>query len=100
MRKLITTTFLTLDGVMQAPGGPEEDTTGGFAHGGWSANHWNPAMEEAMGETMGKPFDLLIGRGTYEIFAGYWPHSSEEPIADVLNNAKKYVASTTLTSVD
>jgi dihydrofolate reductase len=99
MRKLVVNTFLTLDGVMQAPGGPEEDTSGGFAHGGWSFHYWDDLMGQAIGETMGRPFDLLLGRKTYEIFAGYWPHS-DDPGADALNRARKYVASTTLDSVE
>ena len=96
MRKLVVNTFLTLDGVMQAPGGPEEDPTGGFEYGGWSATYWDDAMGAEMGEFMGKPFDLVLGRGTYEIFAAHWPHS-DEPGAEELNSATKYVASTTLT---
>ena len=100
MRKLAVSTFLTLDGVMQAPGGPEEDPAGGFTHGGWSVNYWDDAMGQAMGEAMGRPFDLLLGRKTYEIFAAHWPHATDEPGADVLNNARKYVASKTLDSVD
>ena len=100
MRKLVTNTFLTLDGVMQAPGGPEEDPTGGFTHGGWSANYWDDLMGQAMGEAMGRPFDLLLGRKTYEIFAAHWPHATDEPGADVLNNARKYVASRTLDAVE
>ena len=99
MRKLIVSTFLTLDGVMQAPGGPEEDPVGGFPHGGWSVNYWDDAMGQAMGEAMSRPFDLLLGRKTYEIFAAHWPHS-DEPGADVLNSARKYVASRTLDSVE
>jgi dihydrofolate reductase len=95
MRKLIVNTFVSLDGVMQAPGGPEEDTTGGFAHGGWSVTQWDDVMMDAMGETMGKPFDLVLGRKTYEIFAAHWPHTDEPP-AELLNNATKHVASTTL----
>ena len=74
MRPLVVNTFVTLDGVMQAPGGPEEDPTGRFDHGGWSAGYWDDAMGERMGEVMGKPFDLLLGRKTYEIFAAHWPH--------------------------
>ncbi len=93
MRKLITTTFLTLDGVMQAPGGPEEDTDGGFAHGGWSVNHFDEQVGEFMDEIMGSPFDLLLGRRTYDIFSAYWPHASEEEGAKPLNEATKYVAS-------
>jgi dihydrofolate reductase len=99
MRKLSVTTFLTLDGVMQAPGGPEEDLSGGFKHGGWSVNYWDDRMGQVMGEFMGKPFDLLLGRKTYEIFAAFWPNAKEDP-ADILNNAKKYVASRTLKSVE
>ena len=99
MRNLLVNTFVTLDGVMQAPGGPGEDDTGGFEHGGWSFGYWDDAMGGWMGDAMGKPFDLLLGRKTYEIFAAHWPHS-EEPGADVLNNAKKYVASRTLDSVE
>jgi dihydrofolate reductase len=100
MRNLAVNTFLTLDGVMQAPGGPEEDPTGGFTHGGWSVNYWDDLMGQAMGEAMSRPFDLLLGRRTYEIFAAHWPHATDQPGADVLNNAKKYVASTTLDAVE
>jgi dihydrofolate reductase len=100
MRKLTVNTFLTLDGVMQAPGGPEEDPTGGFEHGGWSVNYWDEKMGQVMGEAMSKPFDLLLGRKTYEIFAAHWPHATDEAAAAPLNNATKYVASRTLKSVD
>lgn len=100
MRKLIVNTFLTLDGVMQAPGGPEEDPSGGFAHGGWSVNYWDDQMGQIMDETMGKPFDLVLGRKTYEIFAAYWPHATEEQGAKPLNDATKHVASRTLRSLD
>jgi dihydrofolate reductase len=99
MRELIVNTFLTLDGVMQAPGGPEEDPSGGFEHGGWSFGYWDEQMGETMGEFMGKPFDLVLGRKTYEIFAAHWPHSQEDG-ADELNGATKHVASTTLTQLD
>jgi len=92
MRKLIVSTFLTLDGVMQAPGGPEEDDSDGFAHGGWSVNYWDDRMGEVMGATMSVPFDLVLGRKTYDLFAAYWPHSTEEG-AKPLNDATKYVAS-------
>ena len=95
MRKLIVNTFLTLDGVMQAPGGPEEDPEGGFEHGGWSFGYWDEQMGEVMGRFMGKPFDLVLGRKTYEIFAAHWPHSDEEG-AEQLNSATKHVASKTL----
>ena len=100
MRKLTVNTFLTLDGVMQAPGGPEEDPEGGFTLGGWSVNYWDDRMGEVMGEAMGKPFDLLLGRKTYEIFAAHWPHVTDDPAAQALNDATKYVASRTLDSVD
>jgi dihydrofolate reductase len=99
MRPLVVSTFMTLDGVMQAPGGPEEDPTGGFTHGGWSAGYWDEAMGRRMGEVMGGPFDLLLGRGTYEIFAAHWPHVPDEPGAEQLNGARKYVASRTLDTV-
>jgi dihydrofolate reductase len=92
MRKLIVSTFLTLDGVMQAPGGPEEDQSGGFTHGGWSVNYWDERMGEVMGEAMSTGFDLLLGRKTYDIFAAFWPHT-DDPGARPLNDATKYVAS-------
>jgi dihydrofolate reductase len=95
MRKLVITTFLTLDGIMQAPGGPEEDPTGKFAYGGWSVNYWDDSMNQMMGEAMAQPSEMLLGRKTYEIFASHWPYS-EEPGADELNSAKKYVATKTL----
>ena len=100
MRKIIVSTFLSLDGVMQAPGGPGEDDAGGFAHGGWSVNYWDDRMGQIMAEAMGAPFDLLLGRKTYEIFAAYWPHATDEQGAAPLNNATKYVVSTTLASAD
>jgi dihydrofolate reductase len=99
MRKLVVNTFASLDGVMQAPGGPEEDPTGGFELGGWSVPFWDDHMGKVMSEFMGKPFDMILGRKTYEIFAAHWPHS-DEPGAAELNRAKKYVASRTLESLD
>jgi dihydrofolate reductase len=99
MRELIVNTFLTLDGVMQAPGGPEEDTSGGFEHGGWSFGYWDEQMQKMMGESMSRPFDLVLGRKTYEIFAAFWPQS-DQPGADVLNSATKHVASRTLTELE
>ena len=99
MRELIVNTFVTLDGVMQAPGGPEEDPSGGFEHGGWSFGYWDEEMQRVMGESMSKPFDLVLGRKTYEIFAAYWPHS-DDPAADILNRATKHVASTTRTELE
>jgi dihydrofolate reductase len=93
MRELIVSTFLTLDGVMQAPGGPGEDDGGGFAHGGWSVNYWDERMGQVMTEAMSTGFDLVLGRRTYDIFAAYWPHASDEAGAKPLNDATKYVAS-------
>jgi len=93
MRKLIVSTFLTLDGVMQGPGGPGEDDSGGFAHGGWSVNYWDDQMGEVMGAAMSEPFDLLLGRKTYDIFASYWPDAPEDQGGKPLNDATKYVAS-------
>jgi dihydrofolate reductase len=99
MRKLVAVTQMTLDGVMQAPGGPEEDPTGGFEIGGWAFGYFDDMLGQQVGEAMTKPFDLVLGRKTYEIFAAYWPHE-EGPIADGLNGATKHVASRTLQSVD
>jgi dihydrofolate reductase len=102
MRKLVVLSFITLDGVMQAPGGPEEDPTGGFNHEGWVVGHFDDFLLKVMVKQTSKPFNLLLGRKTYEIFAAYWPYvnSSENPFAAKLNNAKKYVASKTLTKLD
>jgi dihydrofolate reductase len=93
MRELIVQTFLTLDGVMQAPGGPDEDDSGGFAHGGWSVNYWNEQADEVMGEATSKPFAMVLGRRTYDIMAAYWPDAPEEAGGRVFNEATKYVAS-------
>jgi dihydrofolate reductase len=93
MRKLIISTFLTLDGVMQAPGGPEEDVSDAFASGGWSVNYWDERMGQVMGDAMSEPFDLVLGRKTYDIFAAYWPNATDEEAAKPLNDATKYVAS-------
>ena len=93
MRKLIVSTFLTLDGVMQAPGGPGEDDDGGFAHGGWSVNYWDDLMGQVKSEEFNVPFDMLLGRRTYDIFAAYWPHAPEEAGSKPLNDATKYVVS-------
>lgn len=100
MRKLIVLSFITLDGVMQAPGGPDEDPTGSFTYGGWAAGYWDDFIGMVMGEQMSKPFDLLLGRRTYEIFAAHWPYIEDDPFADKLNGAKKYVASTTMEKPD
>ena len=96
MRKIIVLTFLTLDGVMQGPGGPTEDTSGNFTYGGWTVPYFDEFLGQVMGEQMGQPFDLLLGRKTFEIFASYWPYHQEEGAG--INNATKYVASNTLTS--
>ena len=93
MRKLIVSTFLTLDGVMQAPGGPGEDDSGGFAHGGWSVSYWDERMGQVMGEATSTPFAMVLGRRTYDIMAAHWPHASEEEGAPTFNEATKYVAS-------
>jgi dihydrofolate reductase len=93
MRKLIVSTFLTLDGVMQAPGGPGEDDSGGFAHGGWSVNYWDEQMGQVMDEATSKPFAMVLGRKTYDIMAAYWPHAPEEAGAKTFNDATKHVAS-------
>ena len=93
MRKIVVLTFVTLDGVMQGPGGPTEDTSDGFAHGGWTVPYFDEAVGETMGEQMGRPFDLLLGRKTFDIFAAYWPQQDDNPFAE----ATKYVVSNTLT---
>lgn len=96
MRDLAVLTFMTLDGVMQAPAHAEEDPSGGFAQGGWAASYWGEVMAQVMDEAMAAPYDLLLGRKTYESFAGHWPHVDNDPHADILNNATKYVATSTL----
>ena len=94
MRKIITTTFVTLDGVMQAPGGPKEDTSGGFTQGGWSAHYWDDIMGEVMNGFMSLPFELLLGKLTYDIFAAYWPHADKDgAVARPFNATKKYAVS-------
>ena len=94
MRKIIATTFITLDGVMQAPGGPVEDTTGDFRFGGWSFHYWDEMMGSTMNEIMNSPFDLLLGKRTYEIFAAYWPNNkSDSVVALKFNSTRKYVVS-------
>ena len=102
MRKLIVLSFITLDNVMQAPGGPEEDPTGGFEHEGWVVGYFDDFLLNVMIKQTSKPFDLLLGRKTYEIFAAHWPYvnADQDPFAAKLNNAKKYVASKTLTKLD
>jgi len=100
MRKIIVLSFITLDGVMQAPGGPEEDQTGAFIrYGGWTVPYFDDFLGKTMTEQMSRPFDLLLGRKTYEIFAGYWPYQ-KDPSAAGINTAKKYVASKTPLKLD
>lgn len=96
MRKIVVLTFVSLDGVMQAPGGPEEDISGGFKYGGWTVPYWDDFSGKVMDEQLGMPFDLLLGRKTYDIFAGYWP--KQDPggsVAAPFNKATKYVVSAT-----
>jgi dihydrofolate reductase len=101
-RRIVAGTFVTLDGVMQAPGGPDEDRDGGFKHGGWSVNYWDDMMGKVMETQMSRGNTLLLGRKTYEIFAAHWPNVPEEPGTGAieLNNAKKYVASRSLKNVE
>ena len=96
MRKVIVLEFITLDGVIQAGGGPEEDTSGGFAYGGWQAPYSDDVLGTVMKKQMNMPFDLLLGRKTFEIWAPYWPHHAD--IWPGVNPATKYVASNTITS--
>src|SRR5437899_10882993 len=100
MRKIAVLSFVTLDGVMQAPGGPDEDPSGNFKHGGWSVGYWDDVMGKVMAEQMGHSFDLLLGRKTYEIFAAYWPKAKDVPGAHGLNKARKYVVSKTPRKLD
>jgi dihydrofolate reductase len=98
MRRLIVSTFASLDGIMQAPGGPEEDTTGGFALGGWMFDYGDESTDIAAAGFDGKDRELVLGRRTYEIFEAYWPYQpDDDPIAKTFNAARKYVASRTLT---
>ena len=93
MRKVIAAAFVSLDGVMQAPGGPTEDPTGGFTQGGWSATYWDEAMGQFMDAMFATPFDLLLGRKTYEIFAAHWPYAEEgDPVRVAFDACTKYVA--------
>jgi dihydrofolate reductase len=93
MRKIVVLSFVSLDGVMQAPGGPEEDTSGGFKYGGWTVPYWDDFSDKIMGEQIDATrFDLLLGRKTYDIFASYWPKQKGD-IADPFNAVTKYVVS-------
>ena len=94
MRKIVVSTFLTMDGVLQAPGGPEEDRTGGFEWGGWIFPYGDDQTDKALEELMARPFDLLLGRRTYEIFAAHWPYQHDK-IGELFNRINKYVVATT-----
>jgi dihydrofolate reductase len=101
MATLVVGTFLTLDGVMQGPGGPDEDRSGGFTQGGWSVGYWDESMGQIITGWTAKADALLLGRGTYEIFAAHWPHvPNDDPVGAVLNRIPKHVASTMLATVD
>jgi dihydrofolate reductase len=100
MKKLIASIFVSLDGVVQAPGGPSEDTTGGFKLGGWTFTYWDEIMARSMAGFDGKNRDLVLGRKTYEIFEAHWPYQpADDPTAISLNAAKKYVASRAITKL-
>lgn len=92
MRQVVAATFLSLDGVMQAPGGPQEDTRGGFSHGGWLVPYWDEAAGKVIEKAFAEDFDLLLGRRTYDIFAAHWPYAGDDPIAVKFNAVTKYVA--------
>ena len=95
MRKIIVSTFLSMDGVLQAPGGPHEDPTNQFKWGGWSFHYWDEIMNNTMGKIMSGPFDLLLGRRTYEIFATHWPYQENDPVAETFGRIQKYIVATT-----
>ncbi|ABL72427.1 dihydrofolate reductase family protein [Paracoccus denitrificans] len=100
MRRIIAIIYVSLDGVMQAPGGPEEDPGGGFVHGGWAMPRWDEMMNGLLAELLDRPFALLLGRKTYEIFAGYWPHHTDNPIGRKFDAAVKYVMTRRLDRLD
>ena len=92
MRKIVCAAFVSLDGIMQAPGGPDEDPTGGFKFGGWTAQFWDEESGRMMEDLFSQPFDLLLGRKTYDIFAAHWPYAKGEPIGELFTKVTKYVA--------
>lgn len=93
MRKVIVGAFVSLDGIMQAPGGPHEDPIGGFEYGGWAFPYFDESMGESVSEMFAKPFDLLLGRKTYDIFAAHWPYvGADDPIGPLFDRITKYVA--------
>ena len=101
MRKLVVLEFISLDGVMQAPGGPDEDPSGGFSRGGWIAPYFDDDLGGMATKQLNGPFAILLGRKTYEIFASYWPSAdARNPFTGPFNSAKKYVASRTLQKLD
>jgi dihydrofolate reductase len=100
MRNIIAITHVTLDGVMQAPGGPGEDPSNGFTHGGWAMPFVDDAAGRVINEIIVDEFDMLLGRRTYEIFAGYWPNQGDHPIAKAFNKATKYVVTRSLDRFD
>jgi dihydrofolate reductase len=100
MKKIIAITQVTVDGVMQSPGGPDEDPRNGFTHGGWAMHFRDDTGRQAVGETIAGEFDMLLGRRTYQIFAGYWPNQGDNPIGKAFNRATKYVVTRSLTQLD
>jgi len=100
MRKVVAITQVTVDGVIQSPGGPEEDPRNGFLHGGWAMPFFDDALNHAIGEIIADEFDMLLGRRTYDIFAAYWPNRGDHPIAKAFNRATKYVVTRSLDQLD
>jgi dihydrofolate reductase len=94
MRKIIACLFLTMDGVIQSPGAPDEDPKNNFKWGGWSFPHWDDTMNQSMAKITAEPYDLLLGRRTYEIFAAFWPHQQNDPTSETFNKVEKYVVAT------
>jgi dihydrofolate reductase len=100
MRKIIAITQVSVDGVMQSPGGPEEDPDNGFRHGGWFMHYGDEILHKVVDETISGEFEMLLGRRTYDIFASYWPLHDDDPIGKAFNQTKKYVATRTLARLD